>query len=85
MNISLEKEINTLEIKVIDDGNGFSKDTVCHAKEQFYMEDQNRNNHMHFGMGLYIANCIAQQHEGEIRLENDDETGGVVVTIRVQS
>ena len=83
--IQLRRENDALEIKVIDDGNGFSKDALRHAKEQFYMENQSRNDHMHFGMGLYIANCIAQQHEGEIKLENDDEIGGAIVTIRVQS
>ena len=79
------QEVNdTLQITVIDDGKGFSEDALRHAKEQFYRGDQSRNSHMHFGMGLYIASCIAQQHGGKIRLENSAETGGAMVTIWVR-
>ena len=44
---------DTLQITVTDNGKGFSEDALRHAKEQFYMEDQSRNSHMHFGMGLF--------------------------------
>lgn len=74
--IQFQGENDTVQITVTDDGKGFSENALRHAKEQFYMEDQSRNSHMHFGMGLYIASCIAQRHGGEIRLENSTETGG---------
>ncbi len=64
--IRFQKKNDTLEIIVIDDGKGFSKDALYHAKEQFYMEDKGRSSKMHFGMGLYIANCIAKCHGGKI-------------------
>ncbi len=83
--IQLDGENDTLQITVTDDGKGFSEDALRHAKEQFYMEDQSRNSKMHFGMGLYIASCIAQQHGGETKLENSTETGGAMVTICVRS
>ena len=83
--IQFKEENNVLQITVIDNGKGFSEDALHHAKEQFYMEDSSRNSHMHFGMGLYIASCIAQQHGGEIKLANSAETGGAMVTICVQS
>ena len=83
--IRFQRENDTLQITVTDDGTGFSEDALRHAKEQFYMGDQSRTGHMHFGMGLYIASCIAQQHGGKIKLENSAETGGAMVTICVQS
>ncbi len=83
--IRFQKENDALKITVTDDGKGFSEDALRHAKEQFYMEDQSRSSKMHFGMGLYIASCIAQQHGGETKLENSTETGGAMVTICVRS
>ena len=73
-----------LRIIVIDDGQGFSEYALCHATEQFYMEDKSRNRKMHFGMGLYIANEIAKQHDGQLILENSTQTGGAKVTICVR-
>ena len=82
--IQFQKENDILQITVTDDGKGFSEDALRHAKEQFYMEDQSRTDHMHYGMGLYIASCIAKQHGGKISLENSTETDGAIVTISVQ-
>lgn len=82
--IRFQGENDTLRITVTDDGKGFSENALRHAQEQFYMEDPSRNSKMHFGMGLYIASCIAQQHGGEIKLTNSVETGGAMVTICVQ-
>ena len=82
--IQFESVQNTLQITVTDDGKGFSEEALRHAKEQFYRGDQSRHSHMHFGMGLYIASCIARQHGGKIRLQNSAETGGAMVTICVR-
>lgn len=82
--MQFKEEKGRMQITVIDDGKGFSEEALRHAKEQFYMENQSRSSKMHFGMGLYIASCIAQQHGGKIKLENSAETGGAMVTLCVQ-
>lgn len=71
-----------LQIKVMDQGPGFSREALCHGKEQFYMADDSRSSKLHFGMGLFIAETIMKQHGGELELGNAAE-GGAVVTIRV--
>lgn len=70
----------TLQIKVTDQGPGFSKEALLHAKERFYMADDSRNSKLHFGMGLAIAETIVKQHGGDLRLENG-ENGGAVVSM----
>ena len=45
------------------------------------MADQSRNAEMHFGMGLYIASSIVEQHGGQLILENSAKTGGAKVTM----
>ena len=76
------KEVSgNFQITVTDDGKGFSQAGLSQAAQQFYMEDQSRTGNMHFGMGLYIASCIAQQHGGELILRNSPETGGGEVTL----
>lgn len=59
------------DFSITDSGKGFTKKALCHAKEQFYMDDDSRGAaDSHFGMGLYIVDTIVKQHEGELILEN---------------
>ena len=81
--VSVGKANSCVQLSVIDEGNGFSQADLHHAKEQFYMADQSRNGEMHFGMGLSIANSIAEQHGGQLTLENATEAGGAKVTIQI--
>lgn len=70
-----------VQVSIADEGNGFSPEALHHAKEQFYMADQSRNAELHFGMGLYIASSIVEQHGGQLILENSAKTGGAKVTM----
>ena len=72
-----------VEISVTDEGEGFSIEALRHAQEQFFMDDQSRNSKMHFGMGLYIAKSIMEQHSGELVLENSKSTGGAKVILKI--
>lgn len=56
---------------ITDSGKGFTPNALCHAKEQFYMDDGSRSAAgSHYGMGLYIVDTIVRQHDGELILEN---------------
>lgn len=72
-----------LKISVTDEGDGFTPETLYHAKEQFFMGNRSRNSNLHFGMGLYITSTIVTQHNGQLILENSSETKGGQVTIKI--
>jgi len=77
------KKEKELWISVEDSGNGFSAEALQHGKEQFFKADQSRNSKEHYGMGLYIANSIVEQHGGRLILENSKITGGAITVIRI--
>lgn len=70
-----------MRICVIDSGRGFSPEAKAHAAEQFYMDDQSRTSKAHYGIGLYVASSVAEQHGGGLLLENASDTGGGMATI----
>lgn len=74
---------DTLQFCVADSGSGFSADALKNAAQQFYMGDKSRSSKAHYGMGLFIANSIAEQHKGTLIIENSLETGGGMVTLRI--
>ncbi len=84
LHFSVTKKNNCFEISVTDEGEGFTPEAILHAKEQFYMADHSRSNTQHFGMGLYIANSIVEQHKGMLILDNSNVTGGAKVTIQLK-
>ena len=78
-----QKIKNFLQISIVDEGSGFTSETLHHAQEQFFMGDKSRTSTMHFGMGLYITSSIVQQHNGQLILKNSEETNGAQVIIRI--
>lgn len=70
-----------LKICVRDEGKGFSKEALRHAKEQFFMENAGRTSKMHFGMGLFIVESMMKQCHGTLQIENDETTHGGKVTL----
>lgn len=83
LHFSVTKKNNCFEISVTDEGEGFPPEALLHAKEQFYMADRSRSNNQHFGMGLYIAESIIEQHNGTLILENSNVTGGAKVILSI--
>lgn len=74
-------EEHFLKISISDNGPGFSKEALAHGIEQFFMGDTSRNSKTHFGMGLYITDCIVKQHNGQLRLKKSEALGGGNVEI----
>lgn len=81
--VTAQKADGFLKISVTDEGDGFTPETLHHAKEQFFMGNRSRNLNLHFGLGLYITNTIFAQHNGQLILENSSETKGGQVTIKI--
>lgn len=78
-----QSETGSAAIRVKDNGSGFSQKALKHAAEQFFMEDDSRGAGTHFGMGLYIAKTILEQHQGSLNVGNREDGQGAVVTIEV--
>ncbi len=74
----MEKHIDFI---ISDSGNGFSKEDLLEAKQQFYMGDSSRKSKSHYGMGLYIADSIVKQHNGRMEIMNSHVTQGAKVRI----
>lgn len=49
------------------------------------MDDTSRSGEAHYGIGLFFAKTAAENHEGELVLENSEETGGAKVEISFRS
>ncbi|MDO5725199.1 MAG: HAMP domain-containing sensor histidine kinase [Tissierellia bacterium] len=71
-------EDNQLKIEIIDEGIGFTDYILSKGKEQFVMDDSSRTSKNHYGMGLYIANKLAEKYNGELKLENLKPKGAKV-------
>jgi len=83
VHIKVDDDGEYLCIHIIDDGSGFSEEDIKKSKKQLYMGDSSRNGNKHFGMGLYSANSILEQHRGLIVVKNDVEMGGGHVEILI--
>ena len=68
---------------ITDTGNGFSPEALKRGTEQFYMDEQSRHSKSHYGIGLYVANSIITQHDGQLILSNSEKTGGAQVIIEI--
>jgi two-component system phosphate regulon sensor histidine kinase PhoR len=67
------------EIRVSDDGPGFSESALAHALDRFWRESGSDRQGGH-GLGLPIARAIVERHGGIITLANTAD-GGAVVTL----
>lgn len=81
--VRIEGTVNDGEIKITvqDEGDGFSKAAILHAKERLWRGDKAREANGHNGLGLWFASEVIKSHGGELTLRNS-EAGGLV-TIRL--
>lgn len=71
-------EDGRLQIRVRDEGEGFSKEALLYATDEFYRSDKSRNSKEHFGLGLAIVRQIVTELNGTICLENVKGKGALV-------
>ena len=79
--ISVEEQGGELTFTVEDTGCGFTKEALLHGTEQFFMDDTTRSGGVHYGIGLFSAKSIAENHGGRILLTNSKKTCGAKVEI----
>lgn len=66
-----------------DSGNGFTKEELNCATEEFFQGDKSRNSKNHYGMGLYIARKLIEKNNGSIYLDNSERLGGAKVVLKI--
>ena len=85
VSVALRTHDSQYQIIVRDTGSGIPLDAQPHIFERFYRADKarSRSHSSEFGsgagLGLSIAQWIASQHGGEVRLIESDEQGSVFV------
>ncbi|MBO0454253.1 HAMP domain-containing sensor histidine kinase [Candidatus Enterococcus murrayae] len=73
--ITLQEQLLIIYVK--DDGPGFSKKELLTATEPYYSQ----NKSSHFGLGLTIAEALAQKHGGNLKIANSLEGGAIVSAV----
>ena len=81
VHIYIKEQSGELIFTVEDTGSGFTKEALLHGTEQFFMDDTSRSGGVHYGIGLFSAKSIAENHGGRILLTNSKKTGGAKVEI----
>ena len=74
---------NKIEIKITDNGPGFSEESLPHVFERFYRSDEAHNRSAGgAGLGLSISETIISALGGKIRAQNcPDHTGAEIIII----
>jgi len=73
------KDKNSIQIRVHDGGSGFSSDEIEHLFEPFYQGNIGRRIKQGMGLGLAIAQQLAQAHNGKLEVTNHPAGGGLVI------
>ena len=71
-----------LEVRVADDGTGFTPEALHRGTEAFFSEAKSAE---HFGLGLAISRILTTLHGGALELANDGMYGGACVTFSFAS
>ena len=69
--ISLIKTEDNFKLEVKDNGMGIPKDEISKVMKRFYKVDKSRINNNSFGIGLSIANRIANNYNAKIHIESE--------------
>ena len=68
-------DVSSVYIRVTDNGPGIPEADKAHIFERFYRAQRSRTDRSHFGLGLCIAQEIAQAHDASLAV-TDTEGGG---------
>ena len=80
--MNIKSVLNTIEITVVDDGNGIEKNQKEKIFDKFYRVPKgNTHDVKGFGIGLYYCKKIIEKHEGFIGLTSDKSKTIFKITI----
>lgn len=73
VSVALSQQDNKMQLEVYNTGDGISPLDLPHVFERFYMGDKSRTGGGSYGLGLAIAQSIAEAHGGKIKAESEYE------------
>lgn len=80
--VSFKLWAKTLRIRIQDEGEGISKESLPFIFDQFYMEDKARaDTTSSNGLGLYITKEIVQEHGGSISVTSKKGKGSTFTVV----
>lgn len=84
--LKLNSKDSTIEISVIDTGNGITKEHLNKVFERFYRVEKSRSRNLGgSGLGLSIAECIVKDHNGNISASSSFGKGAMFkVTLPIE-
>ncbi len=81
--VSLAIEAEEIVLSVQDDGAGFPQSILQKGPQPFLRGEENSEQKVHFGMGLYVCELLCEKHGGSLKLQNTPE--GALVTARLRA
>ena len=86
IDISLESNNKITEVKICDDGPGFSEDVVSMLGEP-YIRSKNKiiSSKSGLGLGTFIGKTLLERMKAKVNFSKCPETNGAMVTIRWQT
>ena len=86
VNIFLESNEKITEVKVCDDGPGFSDDIINVLGEPYIRsKDQQISSKSGLGLGTFIGKTLLERMKGSVNFSRCPETNGAMVTIKWQT
>ena len=82
LELQLKTTPDQLELRIVDQGPGFSAADLVHGKKRFYRGDKSRHSPKNYGLGLFTVAQIMKLHQGELILENQKNHHGAQVILK---
>lgn len=82
LELQLKTTPDQLELRIVDQGPGFSVADLVHGKKRFYRGDKSRHSPKNYGLGLFTVAQIMKLHQGELILENQKNHHGAQVILK---
>ncbi|GGI41709.1 sensor histidine kinase [Mammaliicoccus stepanovicii] len=80
--VKIHSENGTANVKILDEGDGMTREQIDHIKDRFYKGDQSHNVHADSnGLGLSIVESIIAHHDAEIFFESELGKGTEVIMV----